>query len=76
MIKLTRSSQVADQAEDEVEGAVLERNIMEGPEGRLCRPENMESDLWTEVVRLNSYLGRGHIHTEMCTLIISGFTNC
>ena len=46
--------------EEEEEEVVLERNIMDdGPESRLPRPENIEADLWTEVVRLNSYIGKG-----------------
>ncbi len=48
---------------EEDEGIVLQPNIMEGPGERLSRPRNMEVDLWTEVLRLNRYLGqRTHIN--------------
>jgi hypothetical protein len=43
---------------EEDEGIILQPNIMEGPEDRLSRPHNMEVDLWTEVLRLNKYLGQ------------------
>jgi len=52
-VKRKRSS---GQLEDE--GVVLQPNIMKGPEDRLCRPDNMEVEIWTEVLRLNSYLGK------------------
>jgi hypothetical protein len=48
---------------EEDEGIVLQPNIMEGLENRLSRPHNMEVGLWTEVLRLNRYLGqRTHLN--------------
>ncbi len=57
---------------EEDEGIVLQPNIMEGPGERLCRPHNMEVDLWTEVLRLNKYLGqRTHLNVLQEIWILS-----
>jgi hypothetical protein len=63
--KIKKRNDVEEEAEkrkeeeNENEGVELERNIMEDPESRLRQPDNVDADLWAEVLRLNSYLGKG-----------------
>jgi hypothetical protein len=62
----------AEDEGDEEEGVVLERNIMEDAECRLRQPDNVDADLWTEVVRLNSYLGKGISNLDLSCFFRSG----